>query len=292
MVSYAMGGDNGFVIQHSNLTQGISIGYSTIKTSGTSANQNLTFYSQGTGVINLVSDTQVNGIFTALSTISGTTIYGSTAVCSPVGKFTTCLDLGGALTGTSATFSGGATFFNGGNTFAFAENVLNSGNADGAHIRNVVSTAANPTYAWAGDTDTGMYRDSANTIGFSTNGTNRLTIASTGAATFACSVTSPYYSFTGAIPSSAACTGYIDYSGGTTAYVLQSYGLTSDWLVAEPITKEESLLNIVYQPEVQSDIYIERGKNSATERTERLGEVDNIGDLVNYGYGFFKVVTQ
>jgi autotransporter-associated beta strand protein len=82
------------------------------------------------------------------------------------------------------------------------------------------------------------------------------------------------------------------YSGGTTVYVLQSYGLTSDWLVAEPITKEESLLNIVYQPEVQSDIYIERGKNSATERAERLGEVDNLGDLVNYGYGFFKVVTQ
>jgi hypothetical protein len=85
---------------------------------------------------------------------------------------------------------------------------------------------------------------------------------------------------------------YIDYSGGTTVYVLQSYGLTSDWLVAEPITKEESLLNIIYQPEVQSDIYIERGKNSATERAERLGEVDNLGDLVNYGYGFFKVVTQ
>ena len=68
LVSYAMGGDNGFIIQHSNLTQGISIGYSTIKTSGTSANQNLTFYSQGTGVINLVSNTQVNGTFTALST--------------------------------------------------------------------------------------------------------------------------------------------------------------------------------------------------------------------------------
>jgi hypothetical protein len=85
---------------------------------------------------------------------------------------------------------------------------------------------------------------------------------------------------------------YIDYSGGTTVYVLQSYGLTSNWLVAEPITKEEILLNIIYQPEVQSDIYIERGKNSATERAERLGEVDNLGDLVNYGYGFFKVVTQ
>jgi hypothetical protein len=34
------------------------------------------------------------------STITGTTIYGSTAVCSPVGKFTSCIDAG------SATFSG------------------------------------------------------------------------------------------------------------------------------------------------------------------------------------------
>ena len=33
-------------------------------------------------------------------TITGTTIYGSTAVCSPVGKFTTCIDAG------SGTFSG------------------------------------------------------------------------------------------------------------------------------------------------------------------------------------------
>jgi hypothetical protein len=42
--------------------------------------------------------------------MSGTTIYGSTAVCSPVGKFSTCIDAGsgnfsGALGGTSATFS-------------------------------------------------------------------------------------------------------------------------------------------------------------------------------------------
>jgi len=42
--------------------------------------------------------------------MSGTTIYGSNVVCSPVGKFTSCIDTGtgyfsGALNGTSATFS-------------------------------------------------------------------------------------------------------------------------------------------------------------------------------------------
>jgi hypothetical protein len=49
------------------------------------------------------------GAATFSSTITGTTIYGSTAVCSPVGKFTTCLDLGGALTGTIALFNVNST---------------------------------------------------------------------------------------------------------------------------------------------------------------------------------------
>jgi hypothetical protein len=85
---------------------------------------------------------------------------------------------------------------------------------------------------------------------------------------------------------------YIDFSDGTSVYVLSSSGLTSNWMVQEPIVKDESLLNIVYQPEVQSDIFIERGKNSALERIERLGEVDNIGDLTKYGYGFFNFRKQ
>lgn len=85
---------------------------------------------------------------------------------------------------------------------------------------------------------------------------------------------------------------YIDFPDGTTTYGLSSSGLTANWMEQYPITKQESLLNIISDPEVQSDIFIERGKNSATERVERLGEVDNLGDLVNYGYGFFNVVNQ
>jgi hypothetical protein len=85
---------------------------------------------------------------------------------------------------------------------------------------------------------------------------------------------------------------YIDFNNGSTIYFLNSSGLTSDWMVEMALTKQESLLNVVSDPEVQSDIFIERGKNSALERIERLGEVDNLGDLLNYGYGFFNVVTQ
>ena len=70
---------------------------------------------------------------------------------------------------------------------------------------------------------------------------------------------------------------------------MNSSGLTSNHLVAEPIVKEEFLLGVVSEPEVQSDIFIDRGKNSALERIQRLGEVDSMRDLVTYGYGFFDV---
>jgi hypothetical protein len=71
--------------------------------------------------------------------------------------------------------------------------------------------------------------------------------------------------------------------------VVKSSGLTSDMLVCQPIVKNDLLMNIIDEAEVQSNIFIERGKNSALERVERLGEVDNIGDLVRYGYGYYKI---
>ena len=47
------------------------------------------------------------GAATFSSTITGTTIYGSTAVCSPVGKFTSCVDAGtGTFSGNALTVSG------------------------------------------------------------------------------------------------------------------------------------------------------------------------------------------
>ncbi len=85
---------------------------------------------------------------------------------------------------------------------------------------------------------------------------------------------------------------YVDFIDDTTIYFVNSSGLTSDWLESVPIVKNESLLNIIFSPEVQSDIFIERGKVSVLENIERLGEVDNIGDLEKYGYGFFNFYNQ
>lgn len=85
---------------------------------------------------------------------------------------------------------------------------------------------------------------------------------------------------------------YFDYPNKKTTFVMESSGLTSDMMVAEPITKEEVLFGVVSSPEIQSQIFIDRGKISAFEGIQRLGEVDNIGDLVSYGYGFFKIKEQ
>lgn len=82
---------------------------------------------------------------------------------------------------------------------------------------------------------------------------------------------------------------YYDYANGETIFFIESSGLIAEWMVEEPIVKDELLLGVIAQAEVQSDIFIERGKNSVYERVQRIGEVDNLGDLINYGYHFFNV---
>jgi hypothetical protein len=83
---------------------------------------------------------------------------------------------------------------------------------------------------------------------------------------------------------------YHDFSDGTTIFLVQSSGLTSDMVVCSAITKNEVLLNVIDEAEVQSNVFVERGKQSSLESLERLGEVDNIGDLTKYGYKFFNII--
>lgn len=85
---------------------------------------------------------------------------------------------------------------------------------------------------------------------------------------------------------------YYDNPDGTTYYEVYSSGITSDMIWELPITKEEALMGAVFPPEVQSTVYVDRGKYSVLESIQRLGEVDNIGDIRKYGYGFFNVKSQ
>ena len=48
-------------------------------------------------------------------------------------------------------------------------------------------------------------------------------------------------------------------------------------------------MNVIEQPEIQSNVFIERGKYSGLENFRRIGEVNNTGGLETYGYGFFDV---
>jgi hypothetical protein len=82
---------------------------------------------------------------------------------------------------------------------------------------------------------------------------------------------------------------YYDYKNGQTLYVVSSSGLTNDWLVLSGITKNEALLNVIDAPQIESNVFIERGKVSVFEKIQRLGEVNSVGSLTNYGYKLFKV---
>lgn len=70
-------------------------------------------------------------------------------------------------------------------------------------LADASASAASPTYTWNGDTDTGIYRDSLNTIGFSAGGTKRAEINTAAVETTVPirtsngSISSPAYSFTG-----------------------------------------------------------------------------------------------
>lgn len=81
---------------------------------------------------------------------------------------------------------------------------------------------------------------------------------------------------------------YFDYPNGQTVYVVTTKGL-SDHVVYSGAVKEEVLLGVVDSPEIQSEIFIDRGKLSGLENLQRLGEVDNLGDLQRYGYKYFKI---
>jgi hypothetical protein len=119
-------------------------------------------------------------------TISGTTIYGSTAVCSPVGKFTSCIDAG------SGTFSNSLTV-----DYAAVDVDLNVKNTQSAGAANLYLRAnANGTadLRFTRNSDSSIqgrisYSFTDGSMNFRTGGNdNKLLISSAGAATFACSV--------------------------------------------------------------------------------------------------------
>ena len=81
---------------------------------------------------------------------------------------------------------------------------------------------------------------------------------------------------------------YLDYEDYT-VYVTDSYGLVPGDIVLSALTKNEALLNVIDQPEIITNVYVERGKYTPLENIQRIGEVDNVGDLEKYGYKYFNI---
>ncbi len=79
---------------------------------------------------------------------------------------------------------------------------------------------------------------------------------------------------------------------GLTNLSFKGEGWNESNISLSAITKEELYFGITRSPEIYSDIFIERGNISVLESHMRLSEVKTMDDLVFYGNGFYKIITQ
>lgn len=85
---------------------------------------------------------------------------------------------------------------------------------------------------------------------------------------------------------------YMDYDDGYTYITGSTTDFTHEEVYNGMLTRDEHLIGFIDLPQIYSDIFIERGKQSVMERNLRLGEIDSTGELEIYGSGFFKVKKQ
>jgi hypothetical protein len=85
---------------------------------------------------------------------------------------------------------------------------------------------------------------------------------------------------------------YIDYKNSVSVFIVDVSGLTKNTTILSGITKNDVLMKSVSNVQIFSNVFIERGKISGYEKVLRLGEVKNIEELENYGYGFFNLANK
>ena len=85
---------------------------------------------------------------------------------------------------------------------------------------------------------------------------------------------------------------YMDYADGYTHITGQTSDFIHEELYQGMITRNEHLIGFLDEPQISSDIFVDRGKQGVMERNLRLGEIDSTGELEIYGSGYFKVKKQ
>lgn len=85
---------------------------------------------------------------------------------------------------------------------------------------------------------------------------------------------------------------YKDYNDGITMITGSTVGFYKEEIFETMLTRNEHFLGFIDDPTVFSDVFVERGKQGVMEKNLRLSEIDNIGELVVYGNGYFKIRKQ
>jgi hypothetical protein len=85
---------------------------------------------------------------------------------------------------------------------------------------------------------------------------------------------------------------YMDYADGYTHITGTTASYQNEEIYQGMITRNEHLIGFVDEPQIFSDIFVERGKQGVMERNLRLGEIDSVGEISVYGSGYFNVKKQ
>lgn len=85
---------------------------------------------------------------------------------------------------------------------------------------------------------------------------------------------------------------YMDFADGYTMVTGKTTNFTKEEVINNVITRNEHFLGFIDDPNVYSDIFVERGRQGVMEPNLRLGEIDNMSELEVYGNGYFKVRKQ
>ncbi len=85
---------------------------------------------------------------------------------------------------------------------------------------------------------------------------------------------------------------YIDTPDGSTIISGDTSQYYDDEVYNGMVTRNEYFIGFVTEPDIFSDIFVERGQQGVMEKNLRLGEIDNMGELEIYGNGYFNVRKQ
>jgi len=74
-----------------------------------------------------------------------------------------------------------------------------------------------------------------------------------------------------------------------TEFRIRGEGINETNIALSALTKEEYLFGIISKPEVQNDVFIDRGVTSVFEAHLKLSEIKNMAELINYNNGYYNI---